>query len=185
MSGKENTSKTYFATHSACNFSGPETARSMLKTERTAKITRIAACPRALHDAVEGLSDEQLDTPYRDGGWTVRQVIHHVADSHMNAYARCRWVVTEDHTTIKTYDQDMWATLPDMSMPVAPSLQIIDGLHQRWTNFLSRLPDDAWSRKANHPERGEITLDDLLDIYADHGENHAKQITDLRARQGW
>ena len=153
--------------------------------ERTAKIKRIAACPRALHDAVNGLSDEQLDTPYRDGGWTVRQVVHHLADSHMNAYARFRWVLTEDHTTIKTYDQDVWATLPDMTMPIGPSLSIIDGLHERWTNFLTALPADSWSRKAIHPERGEITMDDLLDIYSDHGHNHVKQITDLRARKSW
>lgn len=155
------------------------------KEQRAAKIERIASCPRALHDAVKGLSDEQLDTPYRDGGWTCRQVVHHVADSHMNAFARFRWVITEDHPTIKTYDQDMWAVLPDMKMPLAPSFSIIDGLHQRWTKFLSALPDDSWSRKANHPEHGEITLEDLLDIYTEHGHNHAKQITDLRARKGW
>jgi hypothetical protein len=155
------------------------------KEQRAAKIERIASCPRALHDAVKGLSDEQLDTPYRDGGWTCRQVVHHVADSHMNAFARFRWVITEDNTTIKTYDQDMWANLPDMKMPLAPSFSIIDGLHQRWATFLSALPDDAWSRKATHPEHGEINLDGLLDIYAEHGHNHAKQITDLRARNGW
>jgi uncharacterized damage-inducible protein DinB len=155
------------------------------KEQRAAKIERIGSCPRALHDAVNGLSDEQLDTPYRDGGWTCRQVVHHVADSHMNAFARFKWVITEDHPTIKTYDQDLWANLPDMKMPLAPSFSIIDGLHARWTRFLSSLPDDAWSRKANHPEHGEITLDDLLDIYAEHGHNHAKQITDLRARKGW
>lgn len=103
----------------------------------------------------------------------------------MNAFARFRWVATEDDTTIKTYDQDVWATLPDMKMRLAPSLSIIDGLHERWSEFLSALPEDAWSRKATHPERGEITMDDLLDIYSEHGENHAKQITDLRARKGW
>ncbi|HEY0241755.1 MAG TPA: DinB family protein, partial [Gemmatimonadaceae bacterium] len=108
--------------------------------QRTAKIALIADCPRALHDAVKGLSDEQLDTPYRDGGWTVRQVIHHVADSHVNAYLRFRWTVTEDHPTLKAYDQDVWATLPDTKLPLAPSFSIIDGIHTKWTTFLSALP---------------------------------------------
>ena len=153
--------------------------------QRAAKIARIREASARLHKAVEGLSDEQLDTPYRDGGWTCRQVIHHVADSHMNAYLRFRWVATEDNTMIKTYDQDVWATLPDSKLPLDSSFQIIDGLHDRWTSFLSSLPESAWSRRATHPERGEITMDDLLDIYSEHGENHAKQITDLRARKGW
>jgi hypothetical protein len=153
--------------------------------QRTAKIAQIAACPPVLRKAVEGLSDSQLDTPYREGGWTVRQVVHHVADSHANAVARFRWVVAEDNTTIKTYDQDVWATFEDSRLPLEPSLKIIDGLHERWAVFLRSLPDEAWSRKAFHPERGEITLDDLLDIYAEHGANHARQITQLREREGW
>ena len=152
---------------------------------RTAKIAQIAACPPVLREAVEGLSDSQLDTPYREGGWTVRQVIHHVADSHANAYLRFRWVVAEDKPTIKTYDQDVWATFPDLKLPLEPSFKIIEGLHERWVAFLSSLPDDAWSRTANHPERGEVTLDDLLDIYSEHGANHAGQITGLRAQKGW
>jgi hypothetical protein len=153
--------------------------------QRTARIARIAESPALLRRAVEGLSDEQLDTPYRDGGWTCRQVIHHVADSHMNAYLRFRWVATEDNTMIKVYNQDMWANLPDMSLPVEPSLAIIDALHKRWTTFLLALSDDAWSRKAQHPDHGEITMNDLLDIYSVHGHDHARQITDLRARKGW
>lgn len=160
--------------------------RSMYATdERTAKIARIAACPPALRAAVADLTDEQLDTPYRDGGWTVRQVVHHLADSHANAYLRFRWVVAEDHPTLKTYDQDVWARFPDSRMPIAPSLMIVDGLHERWTNFLSSLPEEAWSRTANHPERGEISLEDLLDMYSEHGVNHVKQIADLRARKSW
>jgi hypothetical protein len=153
--------------------------------KRAARIARIRECPTLLRRAVEGLSDAQLDTPYRDGGWTCRQVIHHVADSHMNAYARFRWMLAEDNTTIKTYDQDVWAKMPDMTLPLAPSLQIIEGLHVRWTNLLSALPENAWSRKATHPERGQVSMDDMLEIYSDHGHNHAKQITDLRARKGW
>jgi hypothetical protein len=153
--------------------------------QRTAKIARIAECPAVMRGAIEGLSDEQLDTPYRDGGWTCRQVVHHLADSHMNAYLRFRWLLSEDNTTIKTYDQDVWATMPDMSLPVDSSLRIIDGLHERWTAFLSAIPESAWSRTGMHPEHGTVTLDDLLNIYSHHGHNHAKQITDLRARQGW
>ena len=103
----------------------------------------------------------------------------------MNAYARFRWMLAEDNTTIKTYDQDVWAKMPDMTLPLAPSLQIIEGLHVRWTNLLSALSEDAWSRKATHPERGQVSMDDMLEIYSDHGHNHAKQITDLRARKGW
>lgn len=130
--------------------------------ERTAKIARIAACPPALRAAVADLTDEQLDTPYREGGWTVRQVVHHLADSHANAYLRFRWVVAEEHPTLKTYDQDVWARFPDSRMPIAPSLMVVDGLHGRWTNFLSSLPEEAWSRTANHPERGAISLEYLL-----------------------
>ena len=152
---------------------------------RTAKIARIAAFPPVLRKAVEGLSESALDTPYRDGGWTVRQVVHHVADSHANAYLRFRWIVAEDHPTIKTYDQDVWATFADSTLPLEPSLKMVEGLHEKWASFIESLPDDAWSRTAMHPERGEITLGDLLDVYADHGDKHADQITDLRARKGW
>ena len=153
--------------------------------QRTAKIARIAACPPALRAAVEDLNDEQLDTPYRDGGWTVRQVVHHLVDSHANAFLRFRWVLTEEGTTIKTYDQDVWASLPDMKMPIAPSLKTLDGLHERWVYMLRSVPAESWSKKAIHPERGEITLDDLLQIYSSHGDDHIKQITDLRERRGW
>jgi uncharacterized damage-inducible protein DinB len=153
--------------------------------QRTAKIARIAGCPPVLRAAVENLTDDQLDTPYREGGWTVRQVVHHVADSHANAYLRFRWVVSEDNTTLKTYDQDVWAGLADSKLPVEPSLRMIEGLHERWAGFLSSLPESAWSRKGFHPENGEMSLDDLLAMYSDHGDNHVRQITDLRARKGW
>lgn len=152
---------------------------------RSAKIAQIAALPPVLRNAVKGLSDSQLDTPYREGGWTVREVVHHVADSHANAFLRCRWVVAEDHPTIKTYDQDVWAKFSDSTLPLEPSLKIVDGLHERWSTFLNSLPEEAWSRTANHPERGDITLDDFLDIYSEHGAKHAGQITGLRAQKGW
>ena len=152
---------------------------------RNAKIASIEACPPVLRKAVEGLTDSQLDTPYRDGGWTVRQVIHHVADSHANAYLRFRWIVAEDNPTIKTYDQDVWATFPDLKLPLEPSFQIIEGLHQRWVTFLKSLPEEAWSRTAMHPEHGKVTMDDMLDNNSEHGAKHAGQITGLRAQKGW
>jgi uncharacterized damage-inducible protein DinB len=153
--------------------------------ERKSKIAEIRAFPPILQSAIAGLNDEQLDTRYRDGGWTVRQVVHHIADSHVNAYLRFRWLVTEDNPTIKTYDQDVWAELPDSRLPLDSSLRIIDGLHERWAAFLDTLPDEAWSRKGMHPERGEVTLDDLLEIYSGHGAHHAAQITGLRGKKGW
>ncbi len=159
--------------------------RMLTTEERNAKIAQLAECPPALRNAVAGLTDEQLDTPYRDGGWTPRQVVHHVADSHANAYIRFRHVVAEDHPTIKTYDQDVWAAWPDSGMPVDSSLRMIDGLHERWVNFLSSLPEGAWKRTGHHPERGSMTLEDFLNIYSSHGARHVKQITDLRERQGW
>jgi uncharacterized damage-inducible protein DinB len=155
------------------------------REERNSKIAEIRDAPPIIRAAVHGLNDEQLDTPYRDGGWTVRQVVHHIADSHANAYLRFRWLATEDYPTIKTYDQDVWAALPDSQLPVGSSLKLIEGLHERWTAFLELLPDEVWSRRGMHPERGEVSMDDLLNIYADHGAHHAGQITDLRARKGW
>jgi uncharacterized damage-inducible protein DinB len=111
--------------------------------------------------------------------------VHHLADSHMNAYLRFRWLITEDHPTIKTYEQDDWAKLPDSRLPLDSSLTILEGLHKRWATLLETLPDEAWSRTGTHPEIGEVTLDDLLEIYSGHGVHHAGQITDLRARKGW
>lgn len=148
-------------------------------------IAQLRACPPAIRAALAGLDDEQLDTRYRDGGWTVRQVVHHLADSHANAYLRFKWIVAEDHPAIKTYDQDVWAEMDDSRMPVEPSLKVLDGLHERWGVFLASLPESAWARTASHPERGEVTLEGLLEIYAGHGANHTRQITDLRERQGW
>jgi uncharacterized damage-inducible protein DinB len=153
--------------------------------ERKSKIAEIRAFPPILKSAIAGLNDEQLDTRYREGGWTVRQVVHHVADSHVNAYLRFRWLVAEDYPTIKTYDQDVWAGFPDSRLPVDSSLRIIEGLHERWATFLEMLPDAAWSRKGMHPEIGEVTLDDLLGIYAGHGAHQSGQITGLRGQKGW
>lgn len=153
--------------------------------QRQSKIAQIREFLPIIRSAISGLNDKQLDTPYRDGGWTPRQVVHHLADSHMNAFLRFRWLITEDHPTIKTYDQDLWAALPDSSLPLDSSLNILEGLHERWAVLLESLPDEAWSRKGTHPELGEVALDDLLEIYSGHGVHHAGQITDLRARKGW
>ena len=153
--------------------------------ERNIKIGAIRSLPPILRRAVNGLNDKQLDTPYRDGGWTVRQVVHHVGDSHSHAYLRFKLLLAEDHPTIKTYDQDVWATLPDSRLPIESSLRLVDGLHEKWTEFLQSLPADAWSRTGFHPERGDVTMDDLLEIYSGHGEHHVGQITALRASQGW
>jgi uncharacterized damage-inducible protein DinB len=155
------------------------------REERSSKIAEIRAFPPIIRSAVDGLNDEQLDTRYREGGWTVRQVVHHVADSHANAYLRFKWLVSEEHPTIKTYDQDVWAEMPDARLPLDSSLLLLDGLHERWAGFLEALPAEAWSRTGMHPERGEVSLDDLLEIYSGHGAHHAGQITDLRASKGW
>ncbi len=112
-------------------------------------------------------------------------MIHHVADSHANAFMRFRWIVAEDNPVIKTYDQEVWAKFEDYHLPVEPAFRMLEGLHERWVAFLESLPASAWSRSAVHPEMGDVSLDDLLDLYAGHGEKHAKQITDLRARKGW
>lgn len=154
--------------------------------DRREKIARIRDLPDALDNLVQDLEDAQLDTPYRDGGWTVRQVVHHLADSHLNAYARMKWILTEDRPTLKTYEQDDWARLPDYTeLSIEPSLAILRGLHARWTALLERLPGSSWSREGQHPEVGKVTLDDLLDLYARHGENHLGQIAKLRVARGW
>jgi uncharacterized damage-inducible protein DinB len=157
----------------------------MKQAERARLIDELAGVPAALEAAIEGLNDAQLDTPYREGGWTVRQVVHHLADSHINAFIRAKLVLTEDHPTLKPYQQDRWAELTDAKLPVAPSLAILRGLHERWVALLRSLPETAWTRTAFHPENGEMTLDDILQLYAHHGSTHAAQIETLRARTGW
>src|SRR5690606_27999993 len=153
--------------------------------ERKQMIAEIAALPGLVKDAVRGLGDEQLDTTYREGGWTVRQVIHHIADSHINGYARMRLILTEEEPTLKTDDQDKWAALPDYQLPVDVSMLLLDGLHWRWVRMLERVPNDSWGRTANHPEDGPVTLEKLLKIYAWHGRHHVEQVTRLRQEKGW
>ena len=153
---------------------------------KSAQLKTLRELPGALREIVRGLSDVQLDTPYRSGGWTVRQVVHHVADSHMHAYIRMRMIVTEDHPTITPYNQDVWAATPDVRTgALEPSLVLLAGLHARWAAFLEQVPDSAWSRTALHPERGEVTLSSMLATYAGHGVKHVGHIRSLREARQW
>jgi len=153
---------------------------------RAAAIQIIADTPARLKKAVTGLTEKQLDTPYRPGGWTVRQVVHHVADSHMNAYVRTRLALTEDNPPVKPYDESKWAELPDAKvMPIAGSLAIIEALHERWVHLLRALPAEKLSSTMFHPEHGKITIDALLEIYAWHGPHHTAHVTELRKREGF
>ena len=153
--------------------------------ERAQRIDAIGATPSLLRQAVAGLSDDQLDTPYRPGGWTVRQTVHHVADSHINAFVRFRLGLTEENPTIKPYDEKAWSELPDMQLPIEVSLRLLDGLHERWVHMLRAQPSAAFERRIFHPENGPMTLDAVLSMYAWHGRHHTAHITSLRERQGW
>jgi hypothetical protein len=154
--------------------------------ERNELITNIDQMPVLIRAAVARLTDTQLDTPYRDGGWTVRQVVHHVADSHMNAYTRMRLAATEDSPAIKTYDEKAWAELADSrNAPVDLSLTLIDALHRRWTMWLRSIPSETFARPAQHPDHGLISLDTLIQIYGWHSRHHVAHITELRKRKEW
>jgi hypothetical protein len=151
-----------------------------------AAIARIAAAPNALRTAVERLSPEQLDTPYRPGGWTVRQVIHHLPDSHVNAYVRTKLALTEDDPVIRPYDERLWATLPDtVSTPIETSLMLLENLHRRWVALLRACDDISFGRPLRHPEIGSLTLGQLIIQYGWHGDHHVAHITTLREREGW
>ena len=153
---------------------------------RTRFIEQIADAPARLAAAVAGLSNAQLDTPYRPGGWTVRQVVHHVPDSHLNSYTRFRLALTEDDPAIKPYYEDRWAELPDArSEPVDVSLALLDALHRRWIVLLRSLTEEQWKRTFRHPELGSVSLEKNAALYAWHGRHHVAQITSLRDRMGW
>jgi hypothetical protein len=150
------------------------------------RIAAIASFPRQARQAIAGLTAEQLDTPYRAGGWSVAQVIHHIADSHLVAFTRMKFVLAEEHPTLKPFSENAWAQQPDgAAAPVDDSLQLLDGLHARMARLLSALPAPAFARAALHPERGEVTLADLLDTYAWHGAHHLEAIAKLRKDKGW
>lgn len=149
-------------------------------------INDISALPAQLREAVAGLTDEQLDTPYREGGWTVRQVVHHLADSHLNSYVRFRLALTEDTPTIKAYDEAQWAQLEDASRaPVDVSLTLLESLHDRWVRLLRSLQPEDFARRFNHPERGPVSLDANLALYSWHGKHHTAHVNNLRERMGW
>jgi DinB superfamily len=149
-------------------------------------LTAIADAPGALSAAVAGLTDAQLDTPYRPDGWTVRQVVHHVPDSHMNSYIRFRKALTEDAPQVTVYEEARWAELADArSMPVDVSLALLRSLHARWVVLLRSLTEEQWQRSFRHPEHGLITLERNLQLYAWHGRHHVAHITALRERMGW
>ncbi|HKY06481.1 MAG TPA: putative metal-dependent hydrolase [Blastocatellia bacterium] len=160
--------------------------RALSDADRASYIDQIARTPRRLREAVRGLTDEQLDTPYRPGGWTVRQVIHHVPDSHLNSYVRFKLALTEDEPVIKPYDEAGWAALADSrSAPVEASLGLLDSLHERWVLLLKSIAPSDFARSFNHPERGRVSLDANLALYAWHGKHHVAHITSLRERMGW
>ncbi len=154
---------------------------------RARAIAEIAALPATLRAAVAGFTDAQLGTPYRPGGWNVRQTVHHVADSHANAYVRFRLALTEDAPTIKPYHEDRWAELPDATaLPVDVSLTLLDALHARWAYLLAHLPEADFGRTYVHPAHGQtFTLDHAVGLYAWHGRHHTAHITRLREREGW
>ena len=154
--------------------------------QRQTLIDQIAAAPEKMREAVEGLSDEQLNTPYRPEGWTVRQVVHHVSDSHLNSYIRFKLALTEEHPTIKAYDENVWANLDDArNAPLNISLDLLEALHGRWVLFLRSLKEKDFQRTFNHPEIGTVSVDKNIALYAWHGRHHAAHITSLRERMGW
>jgi uncharacterized damage-inducible protein DinB len=149
-------------------------------------LEEIAQAPANLRAAVKGLSDAQLDTEYRPGGWTVRQVVHHVPDSHLNSYVRFKLALTEDDPTIKTYAEDRWAELADSkATPIEVSLTLLDSLHDRWVRLLKSLSEEDWKRTFRHPDLGPMALDKTLALYAWHGKHHVAHVTELRKRMSW
>jgi uncharacterized damage-inducible protein DinB len=149
-------------------------------------ILRIDDLPKHLSEALKNLTDQQLDTPYREGGWTVRQVVHHVADSHMNAYIRFKWTLTEDNPTIKAYDEKQWAETPEASADAHLSLALIAALHAKWVALLNALSATDFQKTFVHPQIGkQLTLARMAALYAWHGEHHTAHITSLRARMNW
>jgi len=156
------------------------------QAQRRARIEDIERAPAEMRKALAGLNDEQLDTPYRPGGWTVRQLAHHVPDSHLNAYMRFKLALTEDQPTIKPYEQERWAELEDTrTTPVEVSLTLLDSLHQRWVQLLLSLAPADFARTFRHPELGLVSLDKNLALYAWHGRHHVAHVTALRERLGW
>lgn len=165
---------------------GPEPAFEPIDAAVRAKhIDVVDQLPASIRAAVSGLSDAQLDTPYRPGGWTVRQVVHHLADSHMHAFMRLKWALTEDAPTIKPYDEAPWAELADSTLGIEVSLGILDGIHARWVALYRTMDDARFAQAYVHPERGRVTLEHQLHTYAWHSRHHVAHVRELRRREGW
>ncbi|HEV2352179.1 MAG TPA: bacillithiol transferase BstA [Terriglobia bacterium] len=164
-------------------FAWPE---SISEDDRRKFTAQIEEMPTRLRAALHGLSEAQLDTPYREGGWTVRQVAHHLADSHMNAFIRFKLALTETEPTIKPYEQQKWAELPDgKTAPIEASLALLDSLHHRWTLLIKSMKPEEFSRPFRHPELGLVTLERNLALYAWHSRHHVAHVTSLREQKGW
>jgi uncharacterized damage-inducible protein DinB len=162
-------------------YDGPPT-----EDQKKAFLDDIAQAPANLRAAVEGLSNAQFDTPYRESGWTVRQVVHHLPDSHMNSYVRFKLALTEDEPTVKSYAEDRWAELVDSkTTPIEVSLTLFESLHDRWVRLLRSLSAEDWKKTFRHPALGSMTLEKNLALYAWHGKHHMAHITELRKREGW
>ena len=154
--------------------------------ERGRMIHEIAETPELLKNAVSGIPESCLDTPYRAGGWSVRQIVHHVADSHLNSYVRTKLALTEEVPVIKPYDQDLWAALPDSrQVSVEVSLLLLDALHRRWVTLLRSMAEEQFKRTLRHPEMGVLALERIVALYAWHGKHHTAQIIGTRQRNGW
>ncbi len=164
----------------------PDVKQQYTPEERKRLIDEIAAAPSRLREAARGLSESQLDTPYREGGWSVRQVVHHGPDSHLNAYVRTKLALTENEPTIKPYDEAAWAALDDSrTTPVETSLTFLERLHERWVNLLRSMKEADFAKTFRHPEHGVRTIDWMVGLYAWHGRHHTAHITSLRERMGW
>jgi uncharacterized damage-inducible protein DinB len=154
--------------------------------QRAQFIAEIEAMPQRLRAAVKGLSEPQLDTPYRPNGWTVRQVVHHVPESHMNAFLRFKWALTEDNPMIKAYEEADWARTPEVAtMPIEVSLRLLEALHERWLPLLKAMTAEQYQTPLQHPQNGKMNLERMLGLYAWHGKHHVAHVTELRKRMGW
>lgn len=162
-----------------------EKVREIIPEQRKQFIREIAELPNNLREMVKNMSEEQIDSPYRPAGWTVRQVVHHVGDSHLNSFIRFKLALTEKNPTIRPYAEDLWAETAEYKMPVDVSLNLIDSIHRRWVALLESMSDEDFARTLNHPETGVWTLENLLGMYVWHGKHHTAHINNLKKRNGW